>query len=74
MSKSSLSAECCRAYYPNACTVFWAKLSCLTSELCYNVWLLFMLIANLPLVFVDAVIVRRSKQLPLEGIALTREG
>lgn len=38
------------------------------------VWLLFMLIAALPLAFVDAVIVRRSQQLPLEGLApITRE-
>ena len=38
------------------------------------VWLLFMLIAALPLAFVDAVIVRRSQQLPLEGLVpITRE-
>lgn len=38
------------------------------------VWLLFMLVGALPLAFVEAVIVRRSRQLPLEGItSITRE-
>lgn len=38
------------------------------------VWLLFMVIAGLPLAFVEAAIVRRTKQLPLEALApITRD-
>lgn len=37
-------------------------------------WLLFMLIAGLPLTFVDAIIIRRTQQLPLQGLVpMTRD-
>ncbi|MCP5173919.1 MAG: hypothetical protein H6996_02290 [Moraxellaceae bacterium] len=74
MSKSSLSAVSVVALITLTLVQSFG-LSAHISHLSFvPVWLLFMLIANLPLVFVDAVIVRRSKQLPLEGIApITRE-
>lgn len=38
------------------------------------VWLLFMVIAGLPLAFIEPALVRRSRQLPLQGLApVTRE-
>lgn len=38
------------------------------------VWLLFMLIAGLPLAFIDTIIIRRTQQLPLQGlIPMTRD-
>ena len=38
------------------------------------VWLLFMVITGLPLTFVEAALVRRSQQLPLQGLApITRD-
>lgn len=38
------------------------------------VWLLFMVIAGLPLAFIESALVRRSRQLPLQGLApITRD-